>query len=252
VSGDAADAGRGRTLAALVDHTALGPGTTPADVERLCREAVEHGFAAVCVNPVHVPRAASELAGASVAVATVVSFPLGAHAPGQKAREAREALEMGAGELDVVADLAALRQERWATLEREVRAVADEAEGKALVKVILETAALEPRQILKAARVAAGSGADFVKTSTGFHPAGGATAEAVALLRTGAGPGVGVKASGGIRTCEDALRMVASGATRIGTSSGLVLAGCTDPLPEPLERYLEDGAASRESGRAGP
>lgn len=241
MSGDGKGRARGASLASLIDHTALKPGTTGEDVERLCREAVEHGFAAVCVNPVHVSRAAARLEGSEVAVATVVSFPLGAHAPGQKAREAREALEMGADEIDMVADLAALREGRWEVLEREVSTVVEAAAGEAAVKVILETAALEPRQILRAARVAAGAGADFVKTSTGFHPAGGATAEAVALLRVGAGPDVGVKASGGIRTCEDALRMVASGATRIGTSSGLALAACEEPLPEPLDRYLSPG-----------
>lgn len=249
MSGDARDARRRGRLASLVDHTALAPETTTADVERLCGEAVEHGFAAVCVNPVHVPRAASELADTGVAVATVVAFPLGAHPPGQKAREAREALEMGAGELDMVADLAALREGRWEVLAEEVRSVADVAAGRGLVKVILETAILEPRQILKAARVAAAAGADFVKTSTGFHAAGGATAGAVALLRMGAGPDVGVKASGGIRTCQDALRMVASGATRIGTSSGLALAECAGPLPEPLYRYLGSGGPADGEGR---
>ena len=241
MSGDGTGKARGPTLTSLVDHTALDPGTSVEDVERLCREAVEHGFAAVCVNPVHVTRAAARLRGSEVSVATVVSFPLGAHCPGQKAREAREAIEMGADEIDMVADLAALRAERWEVLEGEVRAVVEAAGGAAAVKVILETAALEPRQILRAARVAAAAGADFVKTSTGFHPAGGASAEAVALLRVGAGPGVGVKASGGIRTCEEALRMVAAGATRIGTSSGLALAECEEPLPEPLDRYLSRG-----------
>lgn len=224
---------RPRRLADLVDHTALRPETSPADVERLCREAVEHGFAAVCVNPVHVRRAAADLAGSPVAVATVVSFPLGAHTFEQKAREAEEALAMGAEEVDMVAALDAIQDGRWSDLEREVAAVVSVVAGAGLVKVILETAALEPSRILRAGRIAAAAGADFLKTSTGFHPAGGATAAAVALLREAGGPGTGVKASGGIRTCEDALRMVAAGATRIGTSHGLALAGCTEPLPVP-------------------
>jgi deoxyribose-phosphate aldolase len=223
-----------RRLADLVDHTALRPETTPADVERLCREAVEHGFAAVCVNPVHVRRAAAGVAGTPVAVATVVSFPLGAHTHEHKAREAGEVLAMGATEVDMVARLDALQGGRWDVLEREVAAVARVVDGAARVKVILETAALEPPAILRAGRVAAGAGADFLKTSTGFHPAGGATPAAVALLREAGGPGIGVKASGGIRTCADALRMVAAGATRIGTSHGLALAACTEPLPSPL------------------
>lgn len=236
------DRERGR-LASLIDHTALAPETTGRDVDRLCEEALDHGFAAVCVNPVHVPRAARSLEGSAVAVATVVSFPLGARTAEQKAREASEAIGMGAEELDVVARLDALREERWEVLEDEVRCVVEAAAGRALVKVILETAALEPRRILKAAKVASEAGADFLKTSTGFHPAGGASAEAVALLRMGGGPEVGVKASGGIRTCEDALRMVASGATRIGSSSGVVLAGCEEPLPGSLTAYLEANGA---------
>jgi deoxyribose-phosphate aldolase len=228
----------GGRLADLVEHTALRPETTPSDVERLCREAVEHGFAAVCLNPVHVTRAAAALAGTEVAVVTVVSFPLGAHATGQKVREAEEALAMGATELDMVADLGAMKDGRWEVLEREVAAVARAVDGAGLVKVILETAALEPPEILRAASVASAAGADFLKTSTGFHPAGGATAAAVALLRRAGGPGIGVKAAGGIRSCEDALRMVAAGATRIGTSRGLELAACEDPLPPPPEDDL--------------
>lgn len=238
-SGDEAGGG---SLAPLVDHTALGPLTSASDVARLCREAVEHGFAAVCVPPCHVARAAAELEGEDPAAATVVSFPLGHHTARGKVREAREAVRAGAGELDVVANLGAVREGRWEALAAEVGAVAEAAGGGVLVKVILETAALEPREIVRAARTAAGAGADFLKTSTGFHPAGGATPEAVALLRMAGGDAVGVKAAGGIRSCREALRMVASGATRIGTSSGLELARCREPLPETLTRYLRGGS----------
>lgn len=224
---------RPRRLAELVDHTALKAETTAADVEALCRQAIQHGFAAVCVNPVYVRRAAARLSGSGIAVASVVSFPLGAHTAVQKAREAGEALAMGATEVDMVAGLAAIRTGQWEVLAREVEAVARAAAGSGLVKVILETAALRPEQILRAGRTAVAAGADFLKTSTGFHPAGGATPAAVALLREAAGGKAGVKASGGIRTCEDALRMVAAGATRIGTSHGLALAACTEPLPWP-------------------
>ncbi len=183
----------------------------------------------MCVNPVHVERVSAILAGEAPAPCTVVAFPLGALRTPQKVREAAEALELGARELDVVADLGAMKEGRWEVLEREVRDVVRAVDGRALVKVILETAALEEPEILRAARVAAGSGADFLKTSTGFHPAGGATPEAVALLRGAAGPGVGIKASGGIRTCEAAFRLVAAGATRLGTSRGVELAGCREP-----------------------
>lgn len=228
-------------LAPLVDHTALAPETSSADVERRCREAVRHGFAAVCVNPCYVELAAHRLEDREVAVATVVSFPLGQHAPDQKAREAEGAVAAGATELDMVANVGAMREGRWDVLREEVGAAARTVGERARLKVILETAVLEPREVLRAGRLAAASGADFLKTSTGFHPAGGATAEAVALLWTAGSGQVEVKAAGGIRTCEDALTMVASGASRIGTSSGLRLAGCEGPLPPPLGEFLADG-----------
>lgn len=235
------DAGAPGPLARLVDHTALDPATTGADVDRLCREAVDMGFAAVCVNPCHVERAAAALEGEEPAAATVVSFPLGQHPPAAKAREAREAVEAGAEELDMVVNLGAVREGRWDVLASEVGAVAEAAGEGVLVKAILETAALPPREVVRAAREAAGAGADVLKTSTGFHPAGGATPDAVALLRMAGGTAVGVKAAGGIRTCEQALRMVAAGATRIGTSSGLELAACRDPLPPSLTEDLGGG-----------
>lgn len=239
----AADGSGPGPLARLVDHTALEPATTGGDVDRLCREAVEAGFAAVCVNPCHVERAAAALAGREPAVATVVSFPLGQHPPAAKAREAREAVEAGAEELDMVVNLGAVREGRWDALASEVGAVAAAAGEGILVKAILETAALEPREVVLAAREAAGAGADVLKTSTGFHPAGGATPEAVALLRMAGGAEVGVKAAGGIRTCEEALRMVAAGATRIGTSAGLELAACREPLPPSLTGDLRGGTS---------
>ncbi|MFW6010416.1 MAG: deoxyribose-phosphate aldolase [Gemmatimonadota bacterium] len=236
---DGETTGPGGTLAPLVDHTALVPETTRADVDRLCREAIRHGFAAVCVNPCYVARAARELSGSEVAAATVVGFPLGAHDATAKVREAGQALEEGAEELDMVARIGAVREARWDVLADEVAAVVEVAGHRARVKVILETATLAPREILKAGRVAAGAGAHYLKTSTGFHPAGGATPEAVALLRMAAGPDVGVKAAGGVRDHDDALAMVAAGASRIGTSRGLDLVGCSRPLPDPLHVFLE-------------
>lgn len=229
----------GGTLAPLVDHTALKPETTTADVDRLCREAVRHGFAAVCVNPCYVDRAAEAVSGSDVVVATVVGFPLGAQEAAAKAREAAEALEAGAEELDMVARISAIKEGRWSVLAEEVAAVVEVVGGRGRVKVILETGTLAPREILKAGRVAAKAGAHYLKTSTGFHPSGGATPEAVALLRMAGGPDVGVKAAGGVRGHDDALAMVAAGASRIGTSRGLDLVGCTRPLPDPLHVFLE-------------
>lgn len=226
------------TLAPLIDHTSLRPETTEADVERMSEEARRFGFAAVCVNPVHVRRVARALRGSEVATAAVVGFPLGADPAAAKVREAEEVLGAGASEIDMVVELGAVRSGAWAALEEEVGAVVEVTAGRALVKVILETAALAPRELLRAARVAVDSGADFLKTSTGFHPAGGATPEAVALLALVAGPDVGVKAAGGIRTPEDALAMVSAGATRLGTSRGLELLGCRTPLPGSLHGFL--------------
>lgn len=224
---------RGKPLSRYIDHTLLRPTATAAEIDKLCREAREYGFAAVCVNPVWVERCAGELAGSDVAVATVVGFPLGASTSRVKALEAEDAIERGATELDMVAALGKIKEADWAAVEADVRAVVEAVAGRAAVKVILETAALEPMEIVRAAMLCREAGAQYVKTSTGFHPAGGATAEAVALLRLAVGPTVGVKASGGVRTCEDALRMIAAGATRIGTSSGVeIAASCGHVVPQ--------------------
>lgn len=211
------------TLAAMIDHTLLRPEATPDQVERLCAEAEVHGFAAVCVNPVFVPLAVRLLSGTRVKVGTVVDFPLGAGTVTDKARQAEAALAAGAVELDMVQPVGLLK----AGLDREVaehlRAVVDPAHrAGAIVKVILETALLTEEEIDRAARLAAGAGADFVKTSTGFGP-GGATEAAVRRMREAVGQEVGVKAAGGIRDYETACRMVAAGANRIGTSSGVAI-----------------------------
>lgn len=228
----------GVTLAPLIDHTALDAETTGEEIDRLCREAVEHGFAAVCVNPVWVERAARRLAETGIPVATVVGFPLGAIAPEAKAAEAERALEDGAREIDMVARIGAAREGSWDEVGRDVEAVCDVVDDGGLLKVILETAVLTPRQVLKAGAVAREAGADFLKTSTGFHPAGGATPEAVAMLRVAAGPELGVKAAGGIGSCREARAMIDAGATRIGSSSGVELTGCRVEEPEPLFSYL--------------
>lgn len=226
-------------LAPLIDHTALDAETTGAEIDRLCREAIEHAFAAVCVNPDRVERASDRLVETGIPVATVAGFPLGASTPDQKAAEAERALRDGAREIDMVAPVGSAREGRWEEVGRHVEAVARVVGDDALLKVILETAVLAPRRVLKAGAVAREAGGDFLKTSTGFHPAGGARPADVALLRVAAGPDLGVKAAGGIRGCADARAMIDAGATRIGTSSGVDLAGCTVREPEPLLRYLE-------------
>jgi deoxyribose-phosphate aldolase len=216
-------------VARLVDHTLLKPEATPAQVLSLCREAREHSFAAVCVNPVWVRTCAAELAGAGVAVATVAGFPLGASVAEVKAAEAARAVEDGAREVDMVLCVGALEAGDHRLVERDVAAVVDACRpGGAIVKVIVEAALLTDEEKVRAAAIAKLAGAAFVKTSTGFGP-GGATVEDVALLRRSVGPGVGVKAAGGIRDWAAARAMVAAGASRIGTSNGVVIVGGAPP-----------------------
>jgi deoxyribose-phosphate aldolase len=212
-----------RELAATIDHTRLAPQTTAAEVEQLCAEAREHGFAAVCVNGVFVPRCVRALAGSAVRTCTVVGFPLGAMATRAKREEARIALDDGARDLDMVLQLGALLDGDLAAVARDIEAVVAPAHGAgARVKVILETGLLERESIVRACRIAVDSGADFVKTSTGFGPRGATRAD-VELLRASVRPGMGIKAAGGIRTLAAARELLAAGATRLGTSAGLAL-----------------------------
>ena len=208
-------------IAALIDHTLLRPEAAEADARKLCEEARQYGFASVCVNSYWVPLAAVELRGSAVKVCTVVGFPLGACATAVKEAETEWAMRAGAREIDMVINVGELRGGNGEAVRQDIAAVVAAAHSKsAIVKVILETALLDPRQKTEACALAKQAGADFVKTSTGFGP-GGATAADVALMRQTIGPKMGVKASGGIRTLEDLERMVAAGATRIGTSSGV-------------------------------
>ena len=220
-------AGFDSSIALLIDHTLLKPEATDADIRKLCAEARHYGFASVCVNPCWVPVAAEELTGAGVNVCTVVGFPLGANATEVKSFETGVAMAEGALEIDMVLNIVALRS-GWADAVREdIIAVVDTAHlGGAIVKVILETALLTDEQKVEACRLALAAGADFVKTSTGFA-ASGATVEDVALMRRVVGLAMGVKASGGVRTLEDLRKMVAAGATRIGTSSGIKIVEAT-------------------------
>ncbi|MCC7176354.1 MAG: deoxyribose-phosphate aldolase [Bryobacterales bacterium] len=208
-------------MAGLIDHTLLRPEATHGDILRVCREAREHGFASVCINPYWVPLAAAELAGSGVKVCSVAGFPLGAVPAGIKCAEAAGAVRNGAREIDMVINVGALRSGSYDVVDREIRAVAAVCHGAgALVKTILETALLDENQKIVASAIARLAGADYVKTSTGFASAG-ATVEDVALLRRVVGPDAGVKAAGGIRTIQDLRRMVAAGADRIGASASV-------------------------------
>jgi deoxyribose-phosphate aldolase len=220
-------------LAAMIDHTLLKPEATEAEVVALCQEADALGAATVCVSPSVVAVAVS--ATSRVGVGAVIGFPSGAHRPEIKALEARLAVAEGADELDMVIDLGAALAGDWLAVAADVAAV--RRETPVVLKVILESAALEPEQLVAAARAALRGGADYLKTSTGFHPAGGATVDAVATLarlaaEVGAGPtgrAVGVKASGGIRDAATALAMIDAGATRLGCSATRAI---LDGLPD--------------------
>jgi len=212
-------------LAPLIDHTLLRLGAGPADVERACAEARRFGFAGVCVRGEHVARVARLLAGSAVLPVAVVDFPGGAGSPRARAEEARRAAERGAREVDVVVALPALQAGDLGHVARDLEAVVA-ASGGAGVKVILETGALSNERKAAGAALAAAAGAVFVKTSTGFGP-GGATEEDVRLLRAVVGTALGVKASGGIRTAADALRMVRAGASRIGCSASVTVVEAT-------------------------
>ena len=210
-----------RDLAPLIEHTLLREDATEADVVRTCQEALEHRLGAVCVRSRWVSRAARALAGSGVALVATVDFPEGTGSTGARAREARAAVLAGASEVDVVLGRAALQARDHAAVLRDLQEVV--AEARAPVKVILETSRLSNEEKVAACALAQAAGAAWVKTSTGYAQ-GGATVEDVALLRASVGPRVGVKASGGIRTADDALRMVRAGADRIGTSSGPAIA----------------------------
>ena len=214
----------GDAITPLIDHTLLKPEATETQVRELCAEAVEFGFASVCVNPCYVPLVAELLAGSPVRACTVIGFPLGANQSATKAREAERATRQGATELDMVINVGALKSGHDDMVREDIRAVVEAGRPTAITKVILETALLSPQEIARACRLARDAGAAFVKTSTGFGP-GGATIEDVALMRQTVGRAMGVKASGGIGTRQDAAAMIAAGATRIGASAGVRIAG---------------------------
>ncbi|QNF26285.1 MULTISPECIES: deoxyribose-phosphate aldolase [Metabacillus] len=207
-------------IAKMIDHTALKADTTKDTIEKLCKEASEYKFASVCVNPTWVETAAQLLKGSDVKVCTVIGFPLGANTPETKAFETKDAIEKGATEVDMVINIGALKDKNDELVERDIRAVASAAKGKALSKVIIETSLLTEEEKVRACEIAVRAGADYVKTSTGFS-SGGATVEDIELMRKTVGPEIGVKASGGVRDTEGAEELVKAGATRIGASSGV-------------------------------
>ena len=213
-----------KDIAKLIDHTLLKPQASYSQVEQLCSEAREYGFASVCVNPVHVKRCAQNLRGSGVLVCTVIGFPLGATPKEVKALEARRALRDGASELDMVLNIGALKSGDHQTVFDDIRLVREVAhEGRAKLKVIIETALLSDEEKVTACVLAKRARADFVKTSTGFSK-GGATAHDVALMARAVNHQLEVKASGGVRNLDDANKMVAAGATRIGASMGIAIA----------------------------
>ena len=209
-------------MAKYIDHTLLKPEAPQSSFDSLCNEAVQYGFKAVCVNSGWVAYVADKVCGSGVAVCSVVGFPLGAMHSAAKAFEAEKAMEDGATELDMVLNLGALKSGDLKTVEADIRAVRQTAEKPAILKVIIETCLLTEKEKIRACEIAQHADADFVKTSTGFA-GGGATVEDVVLMRKVVGYETGVKASGGIKDWSTALAMIKAGASRIGTSAGVVI-----------------------------
>ena len=211
-----------KNLSRYIDHTLLKADATENEVIKLCNEAKEYDFFSVCINPGFVELAAKELRESNVAVCTVIGFPLGASTPETKAFETRDAIQKGAAEVDMVINISKLKDKKDEEVLKDIKAVVDAADKKALVKVIIETCLLTDEEKERACTLAKDAGADFVKTSTGFST-GGATKEDIALMRKTVGTEMGVKASGGVRTYEDAVTMIESGATRIGASASIAI-----------------------------
>jgi deoxyribose-phosphate aldolase len=209
------------SVAHMIDHTILKPDATQDEIAQLCYEARKFNFAAVCVNPTYVKLCSDLLAGSDVKVCVVVGFPLGATPTDGKVFETQQAIREGATEVDMVINVGALKSRDYELVERDIASVARACHAdNAILKVIIESALLTDEEKVVACQLSKVAGADFVKTSTGFGP-GGATVEDVALMRRVVGPAMGVKASGGIRTYEDAQKMIAAGANRLGASAGV-------------------------------
>lgn len=215
-----------KQLAKLIDHTLLKPNATKDDIARLCEEAKEYGFWSVCVNSTYVSLAAEIVKNSDVKVCSVVGFPLGANTSEAKACEAEKAVNDGASEIDMVMNIGALKSGDYKLVKRDIRKVVQRVKSQrdTVVKVIIETGLLTENEKILACKLVKEAGADFVKTSTGFNTRG-ATVHDVELIRKTVGTNLGVKASGGIRTYHDAVKLIQAGATRIGTSSGVAIVG---------------------------
>jgi deoxyribose-phosphate aldolase len=209
-------------LAGYIDHTLLKPEATRDQIIQVCREAIEHHFYSVCVNPYYVSTVAEALKGSLVKVCSVIGFPLGANVTEIKVAETRKAIADGAQEIDMVINVAAIKNGDFETVLNDIKGVAFALEGKALLKVILETCLLTDEEKIKACELSKLAGAHFVKTSTGFSK-GGATVSDIALMRSVVGSEMGVKASGGIRSREIALQMIGAGASRLGASASVAI-----------------------------
>lgn len=213
-------------VAKYIDHTLLKPEVTEEEILTLCDEAHEHAFFSVCIQPAWVSTAAKKLADSEVKVCTVIGFPHGATTSEVKAFETRDAISNGADEVDMVINIGQLKAGNLDYVKQDIQSVVNAANKEALVKVIIESSLLTEDEIVNVSRICKDAGADFVKTSTGFN-GGGASVEAVALMRLTVGEDMGVKASGGVRSAEDALKMIEVGATRIGASSGIAIVSGT-------------------------
>lgn len=205
-----------------LDHTVLKPESTDLDIQKACLDAKKYDFKAVCIQPMWVKYTADMLKGSDVNTCTVIGFPLGANTSEVKAYEAKQAVKDGAVEVDMVINIGAIKSEDFSLVHDDIKAVVDAVKGKAIVKVIIETCLLTENEKVRACEISKRAGADFVKTSTGFST-GGATVEDIKLMRETVGKEMGVKASGGVRSLEDAKAMIEAGATRIGTSNGVAI-----------------------------
>jgi deoxyribose-phosphate aldolase len=211
-----------KQLARMIDHTLLKPEATREAVTTICKEALEYNFASVCINPANIELAAELLKGSEVKVCTVIGFPLGANTKEVKAFETKDAIEKGAQEVDMVINIGKLKDKDYDYVKEDIKAVVNAAKGKAITKVIIETCLLTEEEKVMACKLAKEAGADFVKTSTGFST-GGATPEDIKLMRETVGIELGVKASGGVRSLEDAMAVIENGATRIGASASIAI-----------------------------
>ena len=209
-------------VANMIDHTILKAFATTEDVKAICKEAKEHNFFSVCINPTHIELVKKELEGSNVKVCTVIGFPLGANTPEVKAFETKDAIAKGADEVDMVINIGALKDKNYDLVLRDIKAVVDAADKKALVKVIIETCYLTDEEKKIACELSVKAGTDFVKTSTGFGT-GGSTPEDIKLMRDTVGSEIGVKASGGVRCLKDADAVINAGASRIGASASVAI-----------------------------